>query len=45
MPAISVLDLVCSCFFPLGSFFLSDFLFSFSGGGYMFSVDLVLGVS
>lgn len=45
MPAISVLDLVCSCFFPLGPSFLSDLLSSFSGGGFMFPVDLVLGAS
>lgn len=29
MPAISVLDLVCSCFFPFGPFFLSRFPFFF----------------
>uniref|UniRef100_A0A8C2SAZ6 Afadin, adherens junction formation factor n=2 Tax=Capra hircus TaxID=9925 RepID=A0A8C2SAZ6_CAPHI len=45
VPAISVLDLVCSCFFPLGPSFLSDLLSSFSGGGFMFPVDLVLGAS
>lgn len=42
VPAISVLDLVCSYFFPLVLFPVLIFLFSFSGGGFMFLVDPVL---
>lgn len=39
MPAISVLDLVCSCFFPFGTFFFClDFHFSFGDGCSVFSV-------